>query len=302
MAGRYAREWENSYWPCKAEAVRTHSARHFFRVLTWTKCRPEALAAHDAAHGTGGPGQELTPPLVLRMLYPAAAAPKVILVVRNPTDRFETSFWLHPHYPKHYGASVDGLHAHAAATTDAFARCDTRFGSRRCAFLFENLDRDFKGTFFACDQVIRGIYWPFVADWHAAFGARAHARGLLVLRAEELLDSPTAMRPRVLDFVGLPTPAAPESTIATPPKYAVMHAATLSSYGGVPMHNSTRRLLETFYAPHNRRLAQLLEWGDRVWTRSSVPSTQDWAEGKRIRYQRYGSYESKPTVYDHVRV
>ena len=37
-----------------------------------------------------------------------------------------------------------------------------------------------------CIQIIRGVYEPFMRDWHAALGD-----GLLVLRVGDLLDSPT---------------------------------------------------------------------------------------------------------------
>jgi hypothetical protein len=40
-------------------------------------------------------------------------------------------------------------------------------------------------------QLIRGLYEPFVRDWHAAFGRES----LLVLKAEDLLDRPAQARP-----------------------------------------------------------------------------------------------------------
>ena len=129
----------------------------------WSRCRPRALAAHDAAHG-GGVGRnatwQYTPPALLRMLYPSRAAPKVIAVVRNPTDRLETSFWLHPHYPRQYGHTADGLDAYVTQHLAVFRACEAAHGTRRCAFLFENLEARFNAeSFFACDQVIRGVYW-----------------------------------------------------------------------------------------------------------------------------------------------
>ena len=50
-----------------------------------------------------------------------------------------------------------------------------------------------------CIQIIRGVYEPFVRDWHAALGA-----GLLVLRVEDLLDSPAQSdcRGKVYPFGG----------------------------------------------------------------------------------------------------
>ena len=72
-----------------------------------------------------------------------------------------------------------------AEQTKAFDECGATHGSRRCAFLFELLEAKYGDIFFHCDQIIRGVYEPFMRDWHAALGD-----GLLVLRVEDLLDSP----------------------------------------------------------------------------------------------------------------
>jgi len=53
---------------------------------------------------------------------------------------------------------------------------------RRCAFLFEYLGEAESAVFFHCDQIIRGLYEPFVRDWLGAFGNRS-----LAIRAEDLL-------------------------------------------------------------------------------------------------------------------
>ena len=142
------------------------------------------MRVHDAAMGSGGVGQEATPPFVMRTLYGQGRA-KVISALRHPVDRLETSFWVHAHYPKKYGVSPAGLHAYVAEQTKAFDECGATHGSRRCAFLFELLEAKYGDIFFHCDQIIRGVYEPFMRDWHAALGD-----GLLVLRVEDLLDSP----------------------------------------------------------------------------------------------------------------
>jgi hypothetical protein len=89
LAGRWSREWSAAYWPCKAAAVKEHGHRAFSRKLQWQRCKPRALAAHDAAHGVGGVGQEATPPFLLRMLYPASVSPRALIVIRHPTERLE---------------------------------------------------------------------------------------------------------------------------------------------------------------------------------------------------------------------
>ena len=68
------------------------------------------------------------------------------------------------------------------AQASAFDGCERRHGVRRCAFLFEYLGEAESDVFFHCDQIIRGLYEPFVRDWVGAFGNRS-----LAIRAEDLL-------------------------------------------------------------------------------------------------------------------
>ena len=142
----YLNAFLNAYWPCKAAEVAALKAAgrgegEYYSGVMWSKCRPRALAAHDLAVGTGGGlGHELTPPFVMRSVYGNRTA-RVVALLRSPIDRLETSFWAHPHYPKKYGNDADGLHAYAAEQTGAFAACETTHGARRCAFLFEMLEK-----------------------------------------------------------------------------------------------------------------------------------------------------------------
>lgn len=87
-------------------------------------------------------------------------------------------------------------------------------------------------------------------DWHAAFGAS----NLLVLRVEDLLDTPEQSRDTILRFIGLRGPAAGPASRG----YAAVHAASLNASSAMPMRRDTRALLEKFYRPHNRRLASML--------------------------------------------
>ena len=194
--------------------------------------------------------------------------------------------------PAKYGRSADGLHAYADEQLGWWRRCEAAHGTRRCAFLFENLDKELKGSFFACDQLIRGIYHPFVAEWHAAFGGGVQ---LLVLRADELLDRATAARARVLRFLDLPNPQTLTPPLST--SYARLHAASLRSYRAVPMHNHTRRLLDSFYAPYTARVATLLGWEPGTWQASTPSTAADLMGSTGIVYKRYGPYESRATKY-----
>ena len=100
-----------------------------------------------------------------------------------------------------------------------------------CAYLFEYLDKSYSDVFFHADQVIphrttphytkhhyttpqhtpphqptphhttqviRGLYEPFLRDWVGAFPNTS-----LVLRSEDLIDSPHTHQRRLLRFLGL---------------------------------------------------------------------------------------------------
>ena len=87
------------------------------------------------------------------------------------------------------------------------------------------------------------------------------------------MDAPSIHRPRLLTFLGLSHQPPPGSDVSDgPPNYAAMHAASLKSYSAKPMHNHTRQALDAFFAPHNRKLADLLGWeGARDLWRVSRP-------------------------------
>ena len=263
FAGRYTSAWGKAYGPCKESEIAAHPNADYYATSMWAKCRPAALQAHDLAIGVGGSGHEATPPYVMRALYGSRV--RIISALRNPVDRLETAFWAHRHYPLKYGASANGLHAYIREQTEAFLTCERTHGVRRCAYMYELLDRKYADVFFHADQIIRGMYEPFVRDWHAAFGAEA----LLVLRVEELLDAPAVTRTRVLNFLKLPSHVAGASDAAAAGaveapvalSYRALHAKSLREANAkANLLNSTRALAEAFYRPHNERLGALLGW------------------------------------------
>jgi len=271
FAGRYTSAWGKSYAPCKERSIAAlKPGEDYYRDRMWQVCRPQALAAHDAAMGTGGVGLEATPPFVMRALYGERV--RLVAALRSPVDRLETSFWVHAHYPRRYGASAEGLHAYVTEQTAAFSECVGEHGARRCAFLFELLDRRYSDVFFHCDQIIRGLYHPFVEDWHAAFGSKA----LLVLRVEDLIERPAEARRSLVAFLGGAVSAAAADAAPLPPRsYAALHAESLQAAKAVPMRNDTRRAAEAFYRPFNLALASLLGWPVReAWQHSSAASAR----------------------------
>ena len=259
FAGRYTSAWGKSYGPCKTEYVA--KGGDYYGKYMWPICRPRALEAHDRALGTGGVGHEATPPFVMRTLYNGRA--RVISALRHPVDRVEASFWLHQHYPRKYGQSPAGLHGYLQEQTAAFDACAAKHGTRRCAFLFELLGQTESDVFFHCDQIIRSLYEPFLADWHAALGAT----GFLALRVDDLLDRPAPTRARLLRFLGLPTAAA-DSLPAPSASYAALHAASLKAGNAQPMRSDTRQLAERWFQKDLDRVGLLFP--DLTWPRGST--------------------------------
>ena len=206
FAGRYTSAWGKAYGPCKTtEMANLPKGVDYYATKMWQVCRPRALAAHDKARGTGGAGKEATPPVVMKNVYGTRV--RVISALRSPVDRLETSFWGHRHYPIHYPPEKGGLRSYIAEQGAAFNDCAATHGSRRCAHLVELLGEKYAAIFFHADQLIRGLYEPFIVDWHAAFGAES----FLAVKVEALLDQPRETRAKVLEFLGLP--GAPPSSV-----------------------------------------------------------------------------------------
>jgi len=64
---------------CRAWCVADYTQR------MWPICRPAAMRAHDTAMGSGGVGQEATPPFVMRTLYGQGRAKVASALTRAPS-------------------------------------------------------------------------------------------------------------------------------------------------------------------------------------------------------------------------
>ena len=145
------------------------------------------------------------------------------------------------------------------------ARTHARDGEPHSRCWVRHAWQEYGDVFFHCDQIIRGLYEPFLRDWHAALGDES----LLVLRVEDLLDQPDRSRAKMLSFLGLPASSA--SLAPAPAKsYAQVHSESLRQAKAQTMLDSTRLLAERFYLPHNERLGTLLKWPRAmVWPHST---------------------------------
>lgn len=101
-------------------------------------------------------------------------------------------------------------------------------------------------------QIIRSLYHPFLVDWHAALGTT----GLLILKAEDLIERPTETRANVAAFIGLPLSAVSSAPLPSM-SYKSLHAASLKAASAQPMNAETRTLAEDFFRTDLERLARL---------------------------------------------
>ncbi len=95
----------------------------------------------------------------------------------------------------------------------------------------------------------RGIYVNQLMEWHEYFGRDR----MLVLNSEAFFAAPLEALKPVLEFLGLPNWEPPESRSIRADSNT-RHEGTYER-----MSPDTRRRLETYFEPHNRRLYEYLE-------------------------------------------
>ena len=235
--------YETKQWPCKAEALRAHDETVGLRV------EERGVVALNA-----------TPPYLMRQFY-AAGRVRFVALLRSPIDRLRHAFYTHVHYPKRYGRSADGLHSYVEQQAAGWDACVAKYGRWRCAIHFEQLGKEQSDVFFHCDQLIRGIYSPFVRDWLAAF-----PRSLLILRAEDFYGAAATREELLLRtwaHLGLPAPSAgggspPYVGSKVEKRLREQPYASWTANKG-PIHPKTSERLGRVFAPFNRELRDMLE-------------------------------------------
>ena len=280
FANRFHKFWEVAYWPCKASCMHNKTcARHYFEPTgqMWP-CKAKALAFHDRATHLSAtaaePALNVTPPYLMRAFYGARV--RLVAILRNPTDRLRHAYYAHPHYARKYGSGGEGLSAYVAEQTSGWQACEATYGARRCAVFFEQLGPQPNDVFFHCDQIIRGIYSPFVSDWLSAFPEE----NLMLIRAEDFLSAPSVTLRRVWRHIGVrplrwaedeasgggaTTTADAAAAIDPQPRGMRRAWARLPrSYrewtqAKGPMPAEAAKRLNALYAPYNRALRDLLQ-------------------------------------------
>ena len=259
FAGRFHKFWEKEYWPCKAKCVREKACEKTYYQREMWPCKQAALAAHDRAAllptTASTPALNVTPPYLLRAFYGARV--KLVACVRSPIDRLRHAFYTHPHYAKKYGQGAAGLHAYAMEQRAGWQACVQSYGARRCAIHFEQLGAAQDGVFFHADQLIRGMYAPFVADFLGAFPESQ----LLVVRTEDFIDKRQPLLNRIWRHLGV-EPLDFENGSVPPALVRVQRRLptdywTWTKHKG-PILPETTLVLKELYRPFNQELREML--------------------------------------------
>ena len=193
----------------------------------------------------------VTIPQVMGWLQPAA---RLLVMLREPAARYYSAY----HYYNRRYAIYERYGPTGPAAFDKMVQVDVS-AFRRCRSSGATVRRCARQTFYEAQQLVKGVYAPFLEPWLASFPPTS----LLVLRLEDYEASLAAHLAAVLDFLRMPRPprAAWRLMLAQP-------RANRRVGRGEPMLNGTRVLLRDFYAEHNERLATML--GDARYLRWNV--------------------------------
>jgi hypothetical protein len=165
-----------------------------------------------------------------------AVAPdiKAIALLRDPVER------AYSHYQERVQNGVEPLSFEAALAAED-ARLEGEFGKMAADSRYYSTAHDFY-TYRA-----RGVYLPQLQNWHRAFPEGQ----LLVLRSEDMYDDVQGVFNRVCDFLGIPP-------------YGLPTTKTFNASARSTMPEAAREELTSYYAPHNKELADYLQ-RDPLW-------------------------------------
>ncbi|GAX82546.1 hypothetical protein CEUSTIGMA_g9972.t1 [Chlamydomonas eustigma] len=216
-------------------------------------CYPGAMAADKkVASDLGISYDDVHLPLLMAAAYGKERLPKIIVMLRNPTERLHCAYWQYAHYKGKYGESAAGFLAYVKEQIGAIRKCESRgdYSARECALYFEALGNVEEKLFFHADQIMRGMYEMYLEVWLRHF-PRDH---LLIIRSEEYFSNAHQTLKQVYAFLGM--------TNVTEEDLDKMVKAggrgTSFTKGRPAMLDEARSLVMDFYRPWNQRLSELL--------------------------------------------
>ncbi|XP_067652437.1 carbohydrate sulfotransferase 15-like [Haliotis asinina] len=176
-----------------------------------------------------------TEPRVLNphYLYHHNPSAKIIILIRNPTDRMISAFnYMTKEYPV---VTAESFHEEVVKEIRTLEKCFSVSSVRTCTY--DNIM-----------QLQTGLYHVFIRDWMNVFPREQ----LLIARLEDIRDDPYTSYSEIFDFLDL-------SPVSRSQYKKMQNIYKNSGRTRFTAWNETRRLLDNFYRPHNIQLAKLLQ-------------------------------------------
>ena len=269
-ADRTMRKWKDSMGACHKECHSDGRGAEAADACMDERCFERGIKVQQSAERELGARVEV-PHLVKAM---QGSNVRLVAMLRNPVDRLHASFYFHDHYRMHYGANPEGFRRFANETVSMMRLCRRHVAARslvteeeatrECALRFETHGMVFEKEFFHCDQAIRSLYDVFAETWADVFSGGE----LLLLKAEDYFERPADTLQAVADHLQIRAfdgdvlqRALREKLVRNADGRRDSGSGPGGSPAGTIMDASTRALLEEFYAPHNRRLQQIVAGG-----------------------------------------
>eukprot|EP00051_Salpingoeca_urceolata_P027539 m.481937 g.481937 ORF g.481937 m.481937 type:complete len:396 (+) comp22389_c0_seq1:127-1314(+) len=186
-------------------------------------------------------------PEVLATINPAF---RHVVMFRNPTERAWSDYrYFCPRSARACTVSAEQFHRLVTRQVRLYEECLAKYASIECFY-----KRFFQHSL---PRLALGVYIDPLKVWWRYFKPEQ----VFVMRTETLASSPRRVYDKLFEFLGVgPAPKQILDAIASQERGNVNAAAA-----NVTMLPKTRKLLDDFYAPHNKRLFAALR-AHNVWT------------------------------------
>ncbi|XP_025093899.1 carbohydrate sulfotransferase 15-like isoform X1 [Pomacea canaliculata] len=177
----------------------------------------------------------------IRSLNPSV---KVIIIVRNPAIRVFSDY-VYFQVPNTSTPRPEDFHEKIVKQIVLLRTCFKTHSLRHCVYN-ESLN--------TVARVNIGIYYIYLEDWYQRFPRDQ----IHVLRLEDLRDNVTLQMRRIFQFLGLEMPDTKTMDL-------IKGMAVSNKGKSAAMLNKTKLILDNFYRPYNRRLAQIMKEKRYSW-------------------------------------
>ncbi|XP_073684943.1 carbohydrate sulfotransferase 15 [Garra rufa] len=188
------------------------------------------------------------PSLVLDFIHTLQPDARFIAILRDPVERLYSDYL----YFGTVNKSALDFHQKVCESLRMFDGCLRDAGLRACVY-----NGTLNNAMTVRLQV--GLYVVFVLDWLSVFSRDQ----LLVLRLEDHASNPTLSMRRIFSFLRLEPLS--DQRLRQISRRPASNTRRTSDRGLGPMWAITRELLTLFYAPFNRKLAEVLRDESFTW-------------------------------------